>query len=124
MAITSVNPASGEIIGEYEEHTPRAVAEAVAKAHEAFRSWRRTGFEERARLMQAAARVLEEDVEELEEQLEVSQASLTSSLPDLVSSGRKACLRIAPRTLHSSLSGPASSSRAYVARLLSPGLQW
>jgi succinate-semialdehyde dehydrogenase/glutarate-semialdehyde dehydrogenase len=64
MAMTAVNPATGATINEYEEMTPEDVSRAVADAHNAFLSWRRTDFAERATLMKAAARVLREKTNE------------------------------------------------------------
>jgi succinate-semialdehyde dehydrogenase/glutarate-semialdehyde dehydrogenase len=58
MKLKSVNPATGETIKEHEEMAPAEVAGAVDKAHEAFTSWRRTSFSERAALMRMAAGIL------------------------------------------------------------------
>ncbi len=58
MAMQSINPATGEVLKAYEEMTPTAVEEAIAKAHEAFLEWRWTPFSERATLMRRAANVL------------------------------------------------------------------
>lgn len=55
MAINSINPATGEKIRDYDEKTPTEVTDAIAATHEAFLSWRRTDFEDRANLMRAAA---------------------------------------------------------------------
>jgi succinate-semialdehyde dehydrogenase/glutarate-semialdehyde dehydrogenase len=58
MTIESLNPATGETIATYDEMTPGEVGDILDKAHRAFLDWRRTGFEERAALMKAAARRL------------------------------------------------------------------
>ena len=58
MAIESVNPATGEVIKVYEEMTPQQAAAAVAAAHAAWKSWRRTCFADRAKPMKAAAAIL------------------------------------------------------------------
>ena len=68
MAVThatmqAINPATGEVIAEYDEWTPNQVEAALAQVHEAFRSWRNTAYDERARLMHAAADYLRENVE-------------------------------------------------------------
>jgi succinate-semialdehyde dehydrogenase/glutarate-semialdehyde dehydrogenase len=65
MAISSVNPATGETLRTYDEMTPAAAAAAVAQAHEAWRAWRRTSFAERAGLMKKAATILRERKTEL-----------------------------------------------------------
>ena len=64
MPITAINPATDETIREYDEMTPEEVTRAIAAAHDAFSSWRRTQFGERAKLMRAAARVLRESAGE------------------------------------------------------------
>lgn len=61
----SVNPATGELLGTYDDHTPAQVQAAIARAHEAFGSYRRTTFAQRAAWMNAAADGLERRVEEL-----------------------------------------------------------
>jgi succinate-semialdehyde dehydrogenase/glutarate-semialdehyde dehydrogenase len=56
----SVNPATGETIGTYDEMTPQQAAAAVEEAHAAWTSWRKTPFSERAWPMKKAAAVLRE----------------------------------------------------------------
>jgi succinate-semialdehyde dehydrogenase/glutarate-semialdehyde dehydrogenase len=58
MPIESVNPATGETIRSYDEMTPRQAAAAVADAHEAWKTWRRSSFAERGRPMKRAAMIL------------------------------------------------------------------
>jgi len=58
MALLSVNPATEEVLATFQEHSPAQVEAALARAWEAFRLWRRTSFEERARLMRAVAQYL------------------------------------------------------------------
>lgn len=58
MTIASVNPATGETAHTYEETRPAEVARVIEAAHAAFLAWRRTGFEERAAHLRAAARLL------------------------------------------------------------------
>lgn len=60
----SVNPATGELIREYTEHTAADVERKLKRAEEAFRGWRRTGFPERSALMRRAAAVLRSGVAE------------------------------------------------------------
>ncbi len=64
MAIESVNPATGVTLKVYEEMTPQQTAVAVAEAHEAWKTWRKVPFAERARLMKKAAGILRERKEE------------------------------------------------------------
>jgi succinate-semialdehyde dehydrogenase/glutarate-semialdehyde dehydrogenase len=64
MPIASVNPATGKQIKTYDEMTPEQVSAAVALAHDAWKSWRKTAFAERGRLMKRAAEILRERKEE------------------------------------------------------------
>ena len=63
MTIKVVNPATGETINEYQEMTPEEVESIIENAHEAFLSWRKTSFSERAGLMKNAAQVLRNNAE-------------------------------------------------------------
>ena len=64
MALVSINPATDEIIMEYEEMPPEEVWSVTEKTHQAFLSWRNTPFSERAILMKRAAQVLHSRSEE------------------------------------------------------------
>ncbi|GAA5439875.1 NAD-dependent succinate-semialdehyde dehydrogenase [Deinococcus caeni] len=61
----SVNPATGETFATYEVHTTGQVQAAVAAAHAAYGTYRRTSFEQRGAWMNAAADILERRVDEL-----------------------------------------------------------
>jgi succinate-semialdehyde dehydrogenase/glutarate-semialdehyde dehydrogenase len=61
----SVNPATGEVLKEYPDHGDAEVEARIARAAEAFRSWRRTPFSERAKPMRAAGDLLEREKERL-----------------------------------------------------------
>jgi succinate-semialdehyde dehydrogenase/glutarate-semialdehyde dehydrogenase len=65
MAMTSVNPATGDSLKTYDEMTPAQAAAAVVQAHEAWQAWRKTAFAERARLMKKTAAILRERKTEL-----------------------------------------------------------
>src|SRR2546425_620485 len=64
MAMTAINPATGDIIKTYEEMTSAEVAHVITQAHETFLDWKQTTFAERARLMQRAAHILREKANE------------------------------------------------------------
>ncbi len=64
MAIESVNPSTGETIKTYDEMTPQQTAAAVAEAHEAWKTWRKVPFRERAVPMKKAAAILRQRKEE------------------------------------------------------------
>ncbi len=59
MAFTTTNPATGQVEQTFPGHTPDEVESIVAGAARAFRSYRRTSFDERARWMVTAAELLE-----------------------------------------------------------------
>ncbi len=63
MSFTSINPATGEVVAEFEGHTPEQVEAALALSARTFRSWRETPFKDRAELMHRAAQILEDEVE-------------------------------------------------------------
>lgn len=54
----SVNPTTEETIATYEEFTPARIDETLERAATTFRSWLRTSFEQRKRLMLEAASVI------------------------------------------------------------------
>ena len=58
--MTSVNPATGEVIGRFEELSDAELEARLARAAQTFRSWRRRPFAERAALMRARPSVLEQ----------------------------------------------------------------
>jgi succinate-semialdehyde dehydrogenase/glutarate-semialdehyde dehydrogenase len=57
--MTSVNPATGETFGRFEELSDAELEARLARAAETFRAWRRRPFAERAALMRRAADVLD-----------------------------------------------------------------
>ncbi len=58
MAINTLNPATGEKLRRYREHTPRQCELAVARAQKAFTDWRRTSMAHRSARLRALAREL------------------------------------------------------------------
>jgi succinate-semialdehyde dehydrogenase/glutarate-semialdehyde dehydrogenase len=60
MTIEAINPASGEVVGRYEEHDDDRVDAILDDAHRTFLEWRRTDPARRAELMRRAARLLGE----------------------------------------------------------------
>ncbi|WP_433282249.1 NAD-dependent succinate-semialdehyde dehydrogenase [Pseudonocardia xinjiangensis] len=65
MAIATTNPATGETVREFDELSADQVQEKLQRAADAFRSWRRTTFAERARLLGRAADILDAESDEL-----------------------------------------------------------
>ena len=58
MSLESINPATGEVLKEYDEHDDAEVGKRLERSARAFREWRETSFRERAERMEAAAAVL------------------------------------------------------------------
>ncbi|MCH8556597.1 MAG: NAD-dependent succinate-semialdehyde dehydrogenase [Balneolia bacterium] len=67
MSFKSVNPVTAETIKEYASHTQPQVAEIISDAEDAFQSWKRTSFDERSKLMNRVAALLEERKDKLAE---------------------------------------------------------
>ncbi|MEO8526598.1 MAG: NAD-dependent succinate-semialdehyde dehydrogenase [Caldimonas sp.] len=80
-AFPTTDPATLQAGKSYPAHTAKDAAEKAARAAEAQRSWRRTPFDERARLMRAAATVLRSRRDEL-------AALMTSEMGKTVADGR------------------------------------
>ncbi|WP_373058261.1 NAD-dependent succinate-semialdehyde dehydrogenase [Zunongwangia sp. H14] len=62
--IVSKNPYNGQEIQKFEEYTKDQIDEALEKATLTFKSWRKTSFTERSKLMKAAAEELKENKQE------------------------------------------------------------
>jgi succinate-semialdehyde dehydrogenase/glutarate-semialdehyde dehydrogenase len=60
MSLEAINPSTGETIATYDETTLEELALIISQVQEAFVRWRRTGFAERAYLLNQAAKVLRE----------------------------------------------------------------
>lgn len=63
MSIESLNPATGEVIERFDELDDQGLEQALERSVRAFHRHRDRGFGERARRMQAAARILEDEKE-------------------------------------------------------------
>ncbi|MFJ5114692.1 NADP-dependent succinic semialdehyde dehydrogenase [Streptomyces sp. NPDC088551] len=65
MPIATVNPASGETLKTFDALGAEEIESRIASAAQAFRRYRLTGFDERARLLYRAADLLEQDAPEI-----------------------------------------------------------
>jgi succinate-semialdehyde dehydrogenase / glutarate-semialdehyde dehydrogenase len=65
MAIATINPATGEVVKQFEPLTDVQVDDRIAKAFEAFQSFRKTSFADRAKWMLKAGEILEAEKTEL-----------------------------------------------------------
>ena len=59
MKIVSINPANGKPLKKYSAHTPKQVEQKIAQTHKAWLSWKDTSHDERSRLLNNLAGVLE-----------------------------------------------------------------
>src|SRR6266516_532593 len=58
MALSSINPSTGEVLESFEEATPATLERVLAHAWQAFLGWRECTFAERAERLREAARAL------------------------------------------------------------------
>ena len=65
MAIATINPATGEVVKQFQALTDAEVDGRIAKAARAFQSFRKTSFAERAKWMLKAGEILEAEKTEL-----------------------------------------------------------
>lgn len=61
--IISINPTTGEAIKEYKEITVDEANAIIDKSYEAFLSWRKEGFENRAELIKRVGQILLDDID-------------------------------------------------------------
>jgi succinate-semialdehyde dehydrogenase/glutarate-semialdehyde dehydrogenase len=61
----SVNPATGEVLKTFPEHTNQQMMNALAKANKAFRTWAARPFRERSKIIASSAQILLKQKEEL-----------------------------------------------------------
>ncbi|GAA5153770.1 NADP-dependent succinic semialdehyde dehydrogenase [Pseudonocardia eucalypti] len=65
MAIASINPATGQTVAEFDELPDEELDRKLTLAAEAFKTYRRTTFADRAALLRATARLLTADTDRL-----------------------------------------------------------
>jgi len=64
VAISTVNPATGEEVTTFEALTEEVIDQKIQRAADTFREYRKTSFAERSRMMLRAAEILDEEAEE------------------------------------------------------------
>src|SRR5687767_2856676 len=64
MSITSINPATGETFREFSALSAQQIEQKLQIAADAFRSYRRTSFADRSRMMLRAAEILDSEKQE------------------------------------------------------------
>ncbi len=65
MSIESINPANGQMIEAFEPFTAAQIDSTLARAHQTYRHWRTTAFDERSALLRRVATVLRAQKAEL-----------------------------------------------------------
>lgn len=64
MAYASTNPYTGEVIKKFPDATDQEVRDALDDSWKAFQHWKETSFAERAKVMNAAAKILRDNIDE------------------------------------------------------------
>ena len=57
-SIKTVNPATNEVVKSFEEMTEQEIENAIADAHRAYQDWKKTSYEERAKLLHKVAALM------------------------------------------------------------------
>src|SRR5438045_3484965 len=91
MAIASTNPATGEIVKEFAAINSRQIEEKLAKADSAFRSYRKTSFEQRANWLNAAADLLEKDKARLARTMTLEMGKLIKAADEEITKCARGC---------------------------------
>ena len=64
MKFSTINPATEQIVAEYEIYTKESVMVALTDCHRAFLAWREVSLSERAKLMRSLAAVLRKNIDQ------------------------------------------------------------
>nr|WP_321461759.1 NAD-dependent succinate-semialdehyde dehydrogenase [uncultured Cohaesibacter sp.] len=78
MAYATINPYTGEKLASFPDATDAEVNTAIDKAHDAFLSWRKTGFAERSGILQKAADLLRANADDYARLLTLEMGKLTA----------------------------------------------
>src|SRR5256714_9277707 len=92
MAIASTNPATGEIVKEFAAIDSRQIEEKLAKADGAFRSYRKTSFEQRTNWLSAAADLLEKDKAQLARTMTLEMGKLLRAAEEEITKCARGCV--------------------------------
>ncbi len=72
----AINPATGEMIKDYPEHTSEEVQHILASTQSAWKDWRQTSFAQRSQLMERAAAVLRDNSEKYARMMSVEMGKV------------------------------------------------
>jgi succinate-semialdehyde dehydrogenase/glutarate-semialdehyde dehydrogenase len=61
MSLKSINPYTGKVIQEYDEHSDAKINDILIKSGDAFAKWKRTDFSARSSVMTKVARLLRDN---------------------------------------------------------------
>ena len=64
MSLESINPANGKLVQSYLEHSDETIERRLTATHDAYRNWRYTQFNERAKHLRGAASIMRTRKEE------------------------------------------------------------
>jgi len=78
MTYATTNPYTGEVLKTFPYATDTEVDEALAAAHAAFLDWRNTSFDQRAKVMHAAAEILRKETDDYAKLLTLEMGKLFS----------------------------------------------
>lgn len=78
MSTTTINPATGEELTTYDDHTDAEIEQIVDDAHAAFETWRRRPIKERADIIRAVGELLRERTDELATRMSDEMGKLVS----------------------------------------------
>ena len=78
MPYETVNPATGEHLATYPEHTPEQVESALALADRTYRAWRKLSFVDRGAVISRAADIFRERAEQLSKLVTLEMGKLIS----------------------------------------------
>ena len=91
MAIASTNPATGKKLRGFRALDSRQIEDKLAKADQAFRSYRRTSFRQRADWLNAAADLLEQEKATLARTMTLEMGKLFGAAQDEITKCAKGC---------------------------------
>jgi succinate-semialdehyde dehydrogenase / glutarate-semialdehyde dehydrogenase len=91
MPIESRNPATGEVVASYEPLDQSALDHRIDRAATVFRSWRRLSFDERARMLNRAADLLEAGRDRFARLMTLEMGKLVGAAGDEVLKSARGC---------------------------------
>src|SRR5690606_25432060 len=91
MSIATTNPATGEVVQEFEPATEATIDAAIGRAADGFAVLRRTSFDQRAAWMRAVADVLDAEREDLARTMTTEMGKTLAASRAEVEKSARAC---------------------------------